>query len=91
MPIAPYAPEDDTLISKWDAIDAITDIPSADRPKGEWYIREYEYFTCSECGEDYRNSCDCTREAEEKLQNGDYPNFCPNCGARMVGEDETNS
>lgn len=59
---------------------------SEDRPTGKWWIREYEYFTCSECGDDYWNGCDCTEEAEERLRNGDYPNFCPNCGADMRGE-----
>ena len=61
-------------------------LPSAEPKTGKWYIREYEYFTCSECGEDYWNSCDSTAQAEELLETGDYPNFCPNCGCRM-GED----
>ena len=66
--------------------DELLSLPSADRPTGEWYIREYEYFTCSECGEDYWNSCDSTAEAEELWETGEYPNFCPNCGADMRGE-----
>jgi rubrerythrin len=53
---------------------------------GHWFIREYEFFTCSECGHDYWNSCDCTKEARERLAEGDTPNYCPNCGARMKGE-----
>ena len=56
-------------------------------PTGEWWIREYEYFTCSECGYDYWNDCDCTEEAEERLRNGYYPNYCPNCGAKMFEKD----
>ena len=68
-------------------IEHLKQMPSADRPTGKWLIREYEYFTCSECGEDYWNGCDCTQEAKERLQNGDYPNFCPNCGARMDGDE----
>ena len=60
----------------------VKDIPSADNT-GEWFIREYEYFTCSECGADHWNGCDCTEEAKERLRNGDYPNFCSNCGANM--------
>ena len=59
-----------------------------ERKTGKWYIREYEYFTCSECGEDYWNSCDSTAEAKELLETGGYPNYCPNCGARMEGEED---
>jgi hypothetical protein len=53
---------------------------------GHWYIREYEFFTCSECGHDYWNGCDYTEQAKERLKNGEHPNFCPNCGAKMDGE-----
>lgn len=54
--------------------------------QGHWFIREYEFFTCSECGHDYWNSCDCTKEAKERLAEGDTPNYCPNCGSKMKGE-----
>ena len=54
--------------------------------QGYWFIREYEFFTCSECGHDYWNGCDCTKEAKEQLAEGEYPNYCPNCGAKMKGE-----
>ena len=63
-------------------------MPSAEPKTGKWYIREYEYFTCSECGEDYWNSCDSTAEAKELLETGEVPNYCPNCGARMKGGEE---
>lgn len=53
--------------------------------EGHWFIREYEYFTCSECGGDLWNGCDCTSEAKEMMAKGDIPNFCPNCGAKMKG------
>lgn len=66
--------------------ETLESIPSADVVEvrhGSWKIIEYEYFTCSECGYDFWNGCDCTAEAKEKLTNGDYPNYCPQCGARM--------
>ena len=53
---------------------------------GYWYIREYEFFTCSECGHDYWNGCDYTIQAKERLANGEHPNYCPNCGAKMDSE-----
>lgn len=54
-------------------------VPSADRPHGEWIYgtdedgNEDAYpWTCSICGEKYPW----------------YPNYCPNCGARMKGADD---
>ena len=53
--------------------------------EGEWFIREYEYFTCSECGHDHYTGCEYTKQAKERLENGEYPNYCHNCGAKMKG------
>lgn len=50
---------------------------------GHWYIREYEYFTCSECGHDEWNGCDSTADANQRLANGETPNFCSHCGSDM--------
>ncbi len=55
---------------------------------GEWYLIEYEYLTCNKCGHWYYTGCESTAEAKEKLHNGDTPNYCPNCGAKMDGKGE---
>ena len=57
--------------------EAIKDIPSADRPQGEWIIEidanGNTYGRCSICG---------MRQYAGQL------NFCPDCGARMKGADD---
>ena len=53
--------------------------------EGHWFILEYEYFTCSECGYYHPNGCDSTKEAKEKLTEGVYPKYCSECGAKMKG------
>ena len=55
---------------------AIKDLPSADRPQGEW-IDQHEnghgfwIGTCNQCGKEKR-----------------VDNFCSNCGCRMRKENE---
>lgn len=53
--------------------------------EGHWFILEYEYFTCSECGYYHPNGCDTTKEAKEKLADGKVPKYCSECGAKMKG------
>ena len=48
-----------------------------------WIIIEPEVFTCSSCGGEYPNGCETMSEAQEKLEYGDIPNYCPNCGEYM--------
>lgn len=50
----------------------ILDIPSADRPQGEWI----------DCGSYYK----CPFCEEIELENDGKTNFCPNCGSKMRGE-----
>lgn len=66
------------------AFDVIENLPSAqqERKMGKWYYkiirRNYnddEYYMCSECG--------------AKIVNPEYKNYCPNCGAEMEVEHET--
>ena len=65
---------------------ALMEIPSADRPQGEWRVTDEDGWAngthaliCSECGEGYHLNI-------ERVI-GDW-NFCPNCGARMKGADD---
>lgn len=57
---------------------------------GRWYIIEYEFFTCDQCGEYVPSYAESTSEAKEMLNNGDYPNYCPNCGAKMTKGGDNN-
>lgn len=56
-------------------INIISNLPSAERKKGEWILKPniYGVAYCSEC--DYELHTDNT-------------NFCPNCGADMRGEED---
>ena len=58
--------------------DRIEAIPSADKPQGEWiFVEEFmgiNRYKCSVCEREEL----CTR----------LSNYCPNCGAKMKGEDD---
>lgn len=63
----------------FDALEAVQDLPSADRPQGKWIFKtifpndksEFPmgYLVCSVCSSHHSNSTPC--------------NYCDNCGARM--------
>ena len=56
----------------------------ADSPKhGHWFITEYEYLNCSVCGHSVYTGCESTSEANQLLADGDTPNYCSHCGAKM--------
>ena len=66
----------------------IAEQPTADVVEvrhGYWFITEYEYFTCSECGNSYYNGCESTAEAKQRMKDGFYDNYCGHCGAKMDG------
>ena len=83
-----------SLLDANEAIKQLSDLPSADRPQGEWiYCEEddshlpedgrYGIFKCSNCGS--KQSFPIS-EGSGRVY-GD--NYCPSCGARMKGADET--
>lgn len=61
-------------------IGVLEEVPPAEPKKGKWLLHEYPdgyYHTeCSECGKVYSENVYFLRK----------PNYCPNCGARMVSE-----
>lgn len=70
-----------------DVIECINEAPTADvRPNvmGEWEIYDYEYD-----GEDEHPIIKCSRCGYLPPEEMDTYNFCPNCGADMIGEEHT--
>lgn len=52
--------------------------------KPKLYIREYEFFTCSNCGYDIPSWANCMEEAKEFLKKEMHHHFCPNCGIKLM-------
>lgn len=74
-----YCCVDDRVIDESDAIEAINSLPSAqpEQKVGKWIGGELGYCTCcghKGCASDIWNGC-------KKL-------YCPNCGARMMEEQD---
>ena len=64
-----------------DMIGCVKNLPSADRPQGEW-INKGDYAECSNCGADSGTQFDGVESIPLTTK------FCPNCGARMKGADD---
>lgn len=65
-----------------DMIGCIKNLPSADKPRGEWIVNMLNYKSmCSVCG---ANEIDFIYGTEIWYGLGESK-FCPNCGARMKG------
>ena len=61
----------------------LEDLPSADRPQGEW-IKTTPWSYGAGMGEVYGYYQKCSNCGKEFM---DKSNFCPKCGARMKGTD----
>ena len=78
-------------------IDAIRDIPSADRPQGEWIeVRAFDAFGGDEAAWMAHGNpiafhyCSECKEQSRLDEFGEemLSNYCPNCGCRMKGADD---
>jgi len=64
-------------------IDKIKNLPSADRPQGEWKVLGGTNWH----GISYGAECSNCKACYDGIILSDY-SFCPNCGARMKGADD---
>lgn len=67
-----------------EVIQVIKDVPSNNQKTGRWIEKDgYDgdtYYDCSECGESF-----CLIEG---TPTDNLYNYCPNCGAKMKGENK---
>lgn len=83
-----------TIINAEKAIDVIESLPSAEseRKKGKWIDERPNCYTrkvyCSECGQVALNEVKSEGNVYYPRNTFDFAlsNYCPNCGAEMIGE-----
>ena len=87
-PIVPGVPAWQCEISEFCKEKRSEHCPIKEEPeKAYWFISEYEYLKCSNCGYDYYTGCESTREAEENYRKPIRMHFCPGCGRKMTRKD----
>lgn len=87
--------------AKQRAVDIICDLPSAqpERKTGKWKIKTINTFEMAYGSTGYEPVYECSvcgRVEESYLrfdepimpEDADFPNYCPNCGAEMRGEQD---
>ena len=55
-----------------------------ERKTGKWIFIGDQMFECSECGTCYTQSQ--FHQMRVRISDTEFPKFCPNCGAKMEGE-----
>ena len=70
---------DDDVITVWMIKKNINELPSVTQKSGKWLETEYHRWRCSVCREKGMSEWDNIHNVRT--------NFCPNCGAKMEGED----
>ena len=73
------------VLTKEERVLLIQDIPSADRPKGEWIDAE---IPLESGGSMPIQVCNLCKTFYPLAYTGGGHRFCPNCGARMKGADD---
>ena len=58
----------------------VSEIPSADRPQGEWIDKGRNLWGCSNCGMEIYS--------ESEQDRNEFHKWCSRCGARMKGADD---
>ena len=72
--------EEDIYIKVSDAVQLLRELPSVTQKSGKWINDKNDLPICSRCGyiPPYNHAID----------DYEYSNYCPNCGAKMESEDK---